>query len=58
MPSPGAQSDWKMTIAIVIVAIGFLIALAGGPSQFMLAIERTLEALVKDATDVYKGLRA
>jgi small-conductance mechanosensitive channel len=58
MKSSGVQSETKMTVAIVLVAVVFLVVLAGGPSQLMRVIEQTLEALVKSATDLYHGTSA
>ncbi len=47
-----------MTIAVVLVSIGFLIVLAGGPSQFLSIIERALEALLAMVTQFAQGLHS
>ena len=58
MRTSGIASERPMTLAVVLVALGFLIVLAGGPSQFLLKIERTLEWLLVAATQFAQGLHS
>ena len=58
MRTSGIASEGKLTVAIFLIAIAFLMVLAGGPVQFMLAIERTLEAVAASAYHVYQSIRA
>jgi small-conductance mechanosensitive channel len=58
MRPSGAGSETQLTVAIVLVAIVFLVILAGGPSQLMRLVEQTLEAVVKSAADLYHGTSA
>jgi len=47
-----------MTVVIFLIAMAFMVVLAGGPSEFMLAIERTLEAAAAGAYQIYQSARA
>jgi hypothetical protein len=58
MRTSGATSENQMTWVILAIAIAFLMVLAGGPSQFVIAIERTLEAGAAALFQVYQSLRA
>ena len=56
MRTSGIASDRPLTIAVVVVSIGFLVVLAGGPSQFLFTIEHTLEGLVTAVAHFAQGL--
>jgi hypothetical protein len=58
MRTSGIASEGKLTVAVFVIAIGFLMVLAGGPSQFMLAVERTLEAAATGVYEIYQNMRA
>lgn len=58
MRTSGVGSENQMTLVIFVIALGFLMALAGGPGQLMLDIEHTLEAGAAVLFDVYQNLRA
>jgi hypothetical protein len=58
MRTSGIASEGKLTVAVFLIAIGFLMVLAGGPSQFMLAVERTLEAAATGVYEIYQNMRA
>jgi hypothetical protein len=58
MKTPAVASETKLTVAIFLVAVVFLMVLAGGPSEFMLAIERTLESVAAGLYRVYQSARA
>ena len=58
MRTSGIASERPMTIAVILVSIGFLIVLAGGPSQFLYNIERTLEWLLVTAARFAQGLHS
>ena len=56
--SPAIASETKLTIAIFLIAVGFLMVLAGGPTEFMLAVERTLESVAAGIYHIYQSARA
>ena len=58
MRTSGIASDRPMTIAVILVSIGFLIVLAGGPSQFLFTIEHTLEGFMTAAAQFAQGLHS
>lgn len=58
MRTSGVVSDLPFTVAIFLIALAFLVVLAGGPSQFALAVEHTLEAALQAVTQLVQGLRA
>jgi hypothetical protein len=58
MRTSGIASEGKLTVAVFLIAIGFLMVLAGGPSQFMMVVERTLEAAATGVYEIYQNMRA
>ena len=58
MRTSGIASEGKMTVVVFLIAIAFMVVLAGGPSEFMLAIERTLKAAAAGAYQIYQNARA
>ena len=46
------------TLVMLGSAIGFLIVLAGGPGQFMLAVEHLLETIAAGLYSVYQSAKA
>ena len=58
MRTSGVESDTPLTVAVLLIALAFLVVLAGGPSQFMLVIQQTLEPLVSAITRFYQGTHA
>jgi hypothetical protein len=57
MRTSGTGSETGMTVAIALIAVAFLVILAGGPSEFMLAVERTLEAVAGTVYHAYRNVR-
>ncbi len=57
MRTSGIASEGKLTVIIFLIAIGFMMVLAGGPSEFMTAIERTLEAAADGVFQMYQNAR-
>jgi len=47
-----------MTVVIFLIAIAFMVVLAGGPSEFMTLVERTLEAAAAGVFQMYQNARA
>ena len=56
--SPSFASENKLTIAIFLIAIAFLMVLAGGPTEFMVAVERTLESVAGGVYRIYQNVRS
>jgi hypothetical protein len=56
--APSVASENKLTIAIFLIAIAFLMVLAGGPTEFMLAVERTFESIAAGVYRIYQSIRA
>lgn len=52
MRTSGAATESRLTLAIALVALGIVILLAGGPTDFMHACEDALRAL---AESLYQG---
>ncbi len=57
MRTSGVASDTQLTLAVFLIALAFLVVLAGGPSQFMLAIQQTLEATTATIVQLYHQMR-
>ena len=55
MRTSGAPTESKMTAAMAIIALGVVMLLAGGPTNFMKACERGLQTV---AESVYQGWRS
>ena len=58
MRASGKGADSKMTVVIFLIAIAFMVVLAGGPSEFMTLVERTLEAAAAGVFQMYQNARA
>ena len=58
MRASGIASEGKLTVVIFLIAIAFMVVLAGGPSEFMTLLERTLEAAAAGAFQMYQNARA
>jgi hypothetical protein len=58
MRTSGIASEGKLTVAVFLIAIAFLVVLAGGPSQFMQVVERALEAAATGIYEIYQNMRA
>ena len=43
MRTSGATSETSMTIVVVVIAFTLLVFFAGGPREFLLAVQRTVE---------------
>jgi len=52
MRTSGASTESRMTIAMALIALGVLVVLAGGPSDFMKACESMLRSV---AESIYQG---
>jgi hypothetical protein len=57
MRTSGAVTESKLTVAVFIIALGCLVLLAGGPSQFLETVERALEAAAGAVYHVYRSVR-
>jgi hypothetical protein len=57
MRTSGIASEGKLTVVIFLIAIAFMMVLAGGPSEFILVIERTLEAAAAGLFQIYQNTR-
>jgi hypothetical protein len=58
MRSSGRASETQLTFVVTLVAIGFLVILAGGPVQVMADVEHMLEAVAAAIVQVYQNVRA
>jgi hypothetical protein len=58
MRTSGSENETTLTIAVLVIAIGLLIAFAGGPSELMLALEHTLRAVAGAVFSIYQNFRA
>jgi len=52
MRTSGAATETRMTLAVALVALGIVMLLAGGPSEFMFACENMLRQV---AESIYAG---
>jgi hypothetical protein len=57
MRTSGVASDTQLTLAVFLIALAFLVVLAGGPSQFMLAIQHTVEATTATIAQLFHQMR-
>jgi hypothetical protein len=55
MRTSGAATEHRMTLALLVVAVGVAMLLAGGPRELALACE---DGLRKVAEAIYQGWRA
>ena len=46
MRTSGVASDRPLTFVVFFIALAFLVILAGGPMQFLLTVQRTVEVIV------------
>ena len=46
MRTSGVASDRPLTFVVFFIALAFLVILAGGPMQFLLTVQHTVEAIV------------
>ena len=58
MRTSGRASETQLTFVVTLVAIGFLVILAGGPGQVMADVEHMLEAVAAAIVQVYQNVRA
>ena len=58
MRSSGRASETQLTFVVTLVAIGFLVILAGGPGQVMADAEHMLEAVAAAIVQFYQNVRA
>lgn len=58
MRTSGIASEGKMTVVVFLIAIAFMVVLAGGPSEFMTLVERTIEAAAAGVFQMYQNARA
>jgi hypothetical protein len=49
MRTSGAATESQMTVMVCLVALGILMLLAGGPSEFMTRCERALQGVAETA---------
>jgi hypothetical protein len=57
MQTSGASTESRMTITIILIAVGLLVILAGGPSDFLKVVDRVLQTGFQACLKVYQGLR-
>jgi hypothetical protein len=54
----GAPTESSMTIVVVLVAFTLLVFIAGGPREFLLALQRTVETVGNILFTTYQNFRA
>ena len=57
MRTSGAPTESSMTITIVLIAFALLMMLAGGPREFLLALQRTVETVGTFLFTTYQNFR-
>ncbi len=58
MRTSGATTETSMTIVVVVIAFTLLVFFAGGPREFLLALQRTVEWVGTLVFATYQQLRA
>ena len=58
MRTSGATSETSMTIVVIVIAFTLLVFFAGGPREFLLIVQRTVQWLGTLAFTTYQQLRA
>jgi hypothetical protein len=58
MRTSGAPTERAMTIAVLLIALGLLMVLAGGPDELLRALDQTLHSIGGVLFDAYQNLRA
>ncbi len=57
MRTSGAPTESSMTIIVVLVAFALLVFVAGGPREFLLALQRTIETVGNFLFTTYQNFR-
>lgn len=52
MRTSGAATESRMTLAMAVIALGVVMLLAGGPTEFLLMCENALQTI---AEAIYRG---
>jgi hypothetical protein len=58
MRTSGAATETNMTIVVIIIAFALLVFFAGGPREFLLAVQRTIEWVGSLVFATYQQFRA
>ena len=58
MRTSGASTETSMTVVVVVIAITLLVFFAGGPREFLLALQRTVATVGGFLFTTYQQLRA
>ena len=57
MQTSGASTESRMTITIILIAVGLLVILAGSPSDFLKVVDGILQTGFQACLKVYQGLQ-
>ncbi len=57
MRTSGTATESRLTVAILVVALGLLVLLAGGPTEFLKLVEAALESAASSAYQAFQGAR-
>jgi hypothetical protein len=58
MRTSGATTETSMTIVVIVIAFTLLVFFAGGPREFLLAVQRTVAWVGSLVFATYQQLRA
>lgn len=58
MRTSGIASEKPMTLVVCLVAVGFLVMLAGGPSEFMHLFQQTVDSAAASVMKFAQHLRS
>ncbi len=58
MRPSGVASERPMTFVVCLVALGFLVILAGGPSEFVLTVQQTIRSVAATVVQFVQHPRA
>ena len=58
MRTSGAATETSMTVVVTLIALTLLVYFAGGPREFMLALQRTVATVGSYLFATYQQLRA
>jgi hypothetical protein len=57
MRTSGVANDAPLTVVVFVVALVFLVLLAGGPSEFMHAVQHVAEPVVSSVVQFFHGAK-
>jgi hypothetical protein len=58
MRTSGAVTESSMTIVVTLIAVTLLVIFAGGPREFLLALQHTVETVGTFLFTTYQNFRA